>query len=381
MTENNTILKSGKLALFYALTTGFLAWVAGCVLVFAWVGLTGVPPISAMFRMFIYHYLYFYLYFAIIAVFYSGWLYCYLLNIRQARKRAFWGLIMICTLSVIPCGVLYEVQDMLHGFYPEYSIFTKLFGDLVGWFIVGYFIILTSLPVTIPAVFCFFFVNKKVALLFDKGYKPAIYRKLANWHQEHPKSFFITVGTVLWVLFFAAAMWSFEFDRETAYWQDFIYIPRGSFDPWLLLGLPLLIGIGAGLSGLIYLLKFINRKLAWAVLLLTVSILSGWAIWENLPQNRFIYALGDAYHKGMRLESLKTFHSFNNSDELIAGKFYSKKEMICDQAMKVSRNRAVILKKVGDNIYEFESRFDSGRRRGRNFEKTEKWTVKNDSSK
>ena len=37
MTENNTILKSGKLALFYALTTGFLAWVAGCVLVFAWV--------------------------------------------------------------------------------------------------------------------------------------------------------------------------------------------------------------------------------------------------------------------------------------------------------------------------------------------------------
>ena len=46
MTENNTILKSGKLALFYALTTGLLAWVAGCVLVFAWVGLTGVPPIS-----------------------------------------------------------------------------------------------------------------------------------------------------------------------------------------------------------------------------------------------------------------------------------------------------------------------------------------------
>ena len=36
MTENNTILKSGKLALFYALTTGLLAWVAGCVLVFAW---------------------------------------------------------------------------------------------------------------------------------------------------------------------------------------------------------------------------------------------------------------------------------------------------------------------------------------------------------
>ena len=59
MTENNTNLKSGKLALFYALTTGFLAWVAGCVLVFAWVGLTGVPPISAMFRMFLYHYLYF----------------------------------------------------------------------------------------------------------------------------------------------------------------------------------------------------------------------------------------------------------------------------------------------------------------------------------
>jgi hypothetical protein len=33
------------------------------------------------------------------------------------------------------------------------------------------------------------------------------------------------------------------------------------------------------------------------------------------------------------------------------------------------------LKKVGDNIYEFESRFDSGRRRGGNFEKIEKWTV------
>ena len=59
MSENNTILKSGKLALFYALTTGLLAWVAGCVLVFAWVGLTGVSPISAMFRMFLYHYLYF----------------------------------------------------------------------------------------------------------------------------------------------------------------------------------------------------------------------------------------------------------------------------------------------------------------------------------
>ena len=375
MTKNNTILKSGKLALFYALTTGLLAWVAGCVLVFAWVGLTGIPPISAMFRMFIYHYLYFYLYFAIIAVFYSGWLYCYLLNIRQARKRAFWGLIMICTLSVIPCGVLYEVQDMLHGFYPEYSIFTKLFGHWEDWFFVGYFIILTSLPITIPAVFCFFFVNKKVALLFDKGYKPAIYRKLAKWHQEHPKRFFITVGTVLWVLFFAAVMWSFEFDHETAYWQDLIYIPRGSFNPWLFLGLPFLIGIGMGLSVLLYLLKFISWKLAWAVLLFTVSILSGWAIWENLPQNRFIYALGNAYHKGMRLESLKTFHSFNNSDELIAGKFYSSKEMICDQALKVSPNRAVILKKVGDNIYEFESRFDSGRRQGGNFEKIEKWTV------
>ena len=37
MTENNTNFKSGKLALFYALTTGLLAWVAGCVLVFAWV--------------------------------------------------------------------------------------------------------------------------------------------------------------------------------------------------------------------------------------------------------------------------------------------------------------------------------------------------------
>ena len=181
--------------------------------------------------------------------------------------------------------------------------------------------------------------------------------KLAKWHQEHPKSFFITVGTVLWVLFFAAAMWSFEFDCETSVWRNMIYIPRGSFNPWLFLGLPLLIGIGAGLSGLIYLLKFINRKLAWAVLLLTVSILSGWAIWENLPQNRFIYALGNAYHKGMRLESLKTFHSFNNSDELIAGKFYSSKEMICDSQLKVSPNRQVILKKMDENHYKFESRF------------------------
>jgi hypothetical protein len=29
MTENNTNFKPGKLALFYALTTGLLAWVAG----------------------------------------------------------------------------------------------------------------------------------------------------------------------------------------------------------------------------------------------------------------------------------------------------------------------------------------------------------------
>jgi hypothetical protein len=49
--------------------------------------------------------------------------------------------------------------------------------------------------------------------------------------------------------------------------------------------------------------------------------------------------------------------------------------MICDQALKVSPNRAVILKKVGDNIYEFESRFDSSRRQCGDFEKTEKWTV------
>ena len=77
----------------------------------------------------------------------------------------------------------------------------------------------------------------------------------------------------------------------------------------------------------------------------------------------------------MKLYSLKTFHSFNNSDEVIRGKFFSTKELICDQALKVSPTRAVILKKVGDNIYEFESRFASGRRQGGNFEKIEKWTV------
>ena len=199
--------------------------------------------------------------------------------------------------------------------------------------------------------------------------------KLAKWHQEHPKRFFITVGTVLWVLFFAAAMWSFEFDHETAYWQDLIYIPRGSFNPWLFLGLPFLIGIAMGLSALLYLLKFISWKLAWSVLfLLTVfAIIAG--IWSNLPQNRFVYALGNMHNQDMKLHSLKTFHAFNNSDEMIAGKFFSPKELICDQAMKVSPNRAVILKKVGDNIYEFESRFASGRRQGGNFEKIEKWTV------
>jgi hypothetical protein len=108
--------------------------------------------------------------------------------------------------------------------------------------------------------------------------------------------------------------------------------------------------------------------------LITVfAIVAG--IWNNLPQNRFVYALGNMHSQDMKLYSLKTLNAFNNSDEVIKGKFFSTKELICDQALKVSRNRAVILKKVGDNIYEFESRFASGRRQGGNFEKLENWTV------
>ena len=181
--------------------------------------------------------------------------------------------------------------------------------------------------------------------------------KLAQWLREHPKRSFFIAGMILWMIFFAAVLFSFEFDRDTSIMCDFIYIPRGSFNPWLFLGLPFLIGFSAGLTGLIYLLKFINWKFAWLALLLITFVAITMSIWENLPQNRFIYALGSEYHKDMRLQTLKTFHSFNNCNQLIAGKFFSSAEMICNKPLKVASNRYVVLKKVGRNIYEFESRF------------------------
>lgn len=175
--------------------------------------------------------------------------------------------------------------------------------------------------------------------------------KLTEWSQKHPMGFFIAVGTVLWELFFSAALWSWDFDHET------IYIPRGSFNPWLFLGLPFHIGIGMGLSSLLYLLKFISRKLAWSALFVITGFAFIAGIWGNLPQNCFVSALGTEYHKDMKLYSLKTFHAFNNSDEMIAGKFYFAQELICDKPLKVASNRQVVLKKAGNNIYEFESRF------------------------
>ena len=39
------------------------------------------------------------------------------------------------------------------------------------------------------------------------------------------------------------------------------------------------------------------------------------------------------------------------------GKFYFTQELICDKPLKVASNRQVVLKKAGNNIYEFESRF------------------------
>ena len=88
------------------------------------------------------------------------------------------------------------------------------------------------------------------------------------------------------------------------------------------------------------------RKLAWITLLqITVFfIISG--IWDNLPQKRFRYALGTEYHKEMKLLSLKTFSNFNNCYEVIAGTFFSSKEIICDKPLNVSSNRRAVLKKA-----------------------------------
>jgi len=124
---------------------------------------------------------------------------------------------------------------------------------------------------------------------------------------------------------------------------------------------PIVEGQALALTFFCWLFKFINRKLAWTVLVAASLSMAVTGIWNMLPQNVFIRTLGPAYDKSMRLRTLSVMDSFNDGITT-AGTFDCEGDLLAelraDRGMNADNEIAAgpfVLKitPLGNRLYEF----------------------------
>lgn len=350
-----------SLAIFYALSAGTLVWISGCIIFISFMATLRLPVVL-LFGQYFYPVQFFYLYFLIIALGYSGFLYFWLLYHPQTAKKRFWfsilGLLTMLSIAIIPCALLYELQDMLYGFYPD-DIGKKLFSYWRNWFFVGWVMLIFSFPISIPALVGFFFINNFCVKRFEQQYRPRLYQWLSECRSKHPRKFFFISGVILFVIALGCNMWAFDYDDEANYWH-YIYIPQGHLNPWFFIGFPFVVLLASIPAGVCFLLRSINQKLAWWVMILGSLSFMLWSIWQALPQNVFIRVMGENYRQSMRLQTLRTNFYFNNSGNTVTGSFSCSAELPVDKPLVVGRIYTLNLRKKSDTIYEFNSKLTGG---------------------
>jgi len=362
--EDNAGKANVSLAAFYAVSAGLFGWVAGCLAVLLLIVLIRFP-IFSLYRMFSYHIGYFYLYLAIFSIVYGIFLFLRLLYHPGSKWKSLCvsvlGIAGIVSVSSIPCGMLYQLQDMLEGFYPD-DIWTMLVRDLSGCLSVGWQIVLLSFPLNLAALIGFFVVTRFCVKRYERGCRPWLYRKLAKWNAAYPDRVFFAAGAILFIIALGCCTShiDYEYDR---YFLGSIYIPRIRPFGWFILGMivPIVEGQALVWTFFCWLFKFINRKLAWTVLVAASLSMAVTGIWNMLPQNVFIRTLGPAYDKSMRLRTLSVMDSFNDGITT-AGTFDCEGDLLAelraDRGMNADNEIAAgpfVLKitPLGNRLYEF----------------------------
>lgn len=356
------------LAAFYAVTAGICSWLLGCFLVVLWTNIFQRAPIGALIRMFCYHIHYFYLYLAIIDLFYMVFLYFWLRY--HPRNKVLYGLfslaglVLIVSLSAFPCGVLYELQDMLSGFYPN-DIPAKLFGNWMAFVPVCWLTVFLSPVPFLVGIIWFFAVNRFCINRFSAQRQPWLYRKLVQWNTRYPARLFLIVGTASFVIAIGCGLGNIEYTESS--FRHGIYIPQWRPFGWLIIGgliFPIVEFLAFCLAACCWYCRFLSRRLAWAVLLAGTTALAVFGIWQTLPQHVFIQSMGEAYQKSMRLDKLYRKDSFNDGITT-RGEFHYRGDLLAElrQAGKLNADGTLpvgaftlYLTPLRDGVYSFESR-------------------------
>ncbi len=353
--ESEQANKNYALAAYYAISAGILGWVAGCMVVLLLIGAWPLA-VGIFIRMFCYHIEYFYLYLAIISVLYSIFLYLWLLYHPHSRKLyilfSILGPILLISAASLPCGMLYQLHDMLAGFYPQ-NIAGKLWGDPLNYLVVGWMVVLLSVPLNILAAIGFYTVNHHCVKRYEKGEEPPFFRKLSKWNAEHPNRLFFAVGVLLFILVIACCAGHIDYVDTTSK----IHIPRWRLHDWFFAGI--LLPAAPFLTLCCWLFKFIDRKLAWGLLFAGSFSLVVLFTWKALPQNVFIRMLGPSYRTGMRLIRLSQTGSFRDG-RTTTGRFHCYWSR--DDGTIAADASGLKITPLGNSIYSFERKNRQGPR-------------------
>lgn len=316
--------------------------------------------------MFSYHIECFYLYLAIFSIAYGIFLFFWLLYHPRSKKKTFFlsflSLIAIVSIVSLPCGMLYQLQDMLAGFYPT-DIRGVLWGGWRHYLAVGWLMVLSSMPLNILAVAGFFATNHYCVARYEQGYRPWFYRRLAKWNAEHPNRLFFIVGTLLFIIVIACGLSSIEYQRNEPRWLDAVYILKVRPYGWLIIGMifPFVESLACGLAFCCWIFKLIHFKLAWIVLFVASFSMFLFSFWNILPQNAFIRTMRTSYKKSMRLQELSVSDSFNGGI-MARGKFSYQGDLLAElkaeTGMDFSQSDSPFALKItslGNRLYSFET--------------------------
>lgn len=334
-----------RLALFYSVAGMCGAWLTGslvCMLLF----LCGHRAIAGGFRMYPYHVIAFYCYIGVIAavygVFLFGWFY------RHPKNRTIRYAVMplaacaVITVSCIPCSVLYLIQDMLYGFFPDDPLGRIVNRVDINAFLAGWEIVWYSFPLNLLGLALFLIVTGRLTQLFESGREPLLYRKLTQWNQTHPNRLFLISGTLLFGLALCCHFLFIQYQEINGV-AHYRFLPAG----WLVFGLVTMTLEAAAfvMALLCWCIHFLNWKLAWGILLAGSLLLAGAGIWNSLPQNRFLATMAPIYSRSMRLVRLQVMDSFCD-DVTISG------TMRCpDKHIEMLKERGIL--DSGGNLHEY----------------------------
>ena len=114
-----------------------------------------ISPFAAPPRMFLYHWQYWYQYLAIVALVYGLLLPLWVNFHPRSGKAAYWvGLTAFLALTIllasIPGGILWQIHDMMAGFWPHESIIRrKIWRGAIDGLFLGWWVVTLSFPLNL----------------------------------------------------------------------------------------------------------------------------------------------------------------------------------------------------------------------------------------